>query len=120
MAWTQKEKIADDVAVTAGWFYSDDVELTLEKTAIVQVTAAWPGSTTDDLLIYVFSTLDETSENWDTATLVTVTSLVPATNPGAVSVSVSGVYRFRLGFFRDGATDTITTNAYMRIYEKGA
>lgn len=120
MAWTQKEQIATAVSVTGTAGNSDEVTLTLEKTAVIQVVGDFPGGPTDDLEISVLTTLDDATETWDTAVYGSVVTLSKLTDPGSVTITVSGVYRFKLLFARSGSTDTITVNAYMRIYEKGA
>jgi len=64
------------------------------------------GSLTDDIIISFYSTLDDTSEDWDEKPFMTIVVAPDSTNAEDISVLVSGVYSFRIGFLSSGATDT--------------
>lgn len=113
MSWTNKTQIVDAVSVSGVEVYSDAVTLNPGELAVVQVDANFTGSPTDDLLIKVYGTLDDSSENWDD-TPVYQFAVDKDTDPNAVTFNVSCLYKFRLGLIRDGSTDTIVVDAYYR------
>ena len=114
MSWYDKTKIADDLSVAGVEKFSDSVTVKSDETVHVQVQVAFGGVPTDDLLVRVYTTLDDTSESWDLVTHQDERTIDKATNPSRISFTVSGVYKFRLGFIRDGSTDTHTVNAWYR------
>lgn len=114
MSWTSKVKIADGLSVAGTELFSDAVTLKSDETAHIQIEADFPGSPTDDLKVRVYTTLDESTENWDDTTFATAETIANTTDPNAFSITVTGVYKFRLGFVRSGSTDTITVNAWYR------
>ena len=112
MSWTTKVQIAEDLSVGGTELFSDAVTLKSDETAHVQVKGDFPVTPADNLEIRVYTTQDATSEVWDTTSFSDVVTLVNTTDPGYISVTVTGCYKFRLGFVRTGTTDTITVNAY--------
>ena len=114
MAWGSDTQIENAASVAGTELFSDKVSLNPGELAHVQVIGNSNG-TTDSLVISVYSTLDVSSENWDTVPLFQFTLDCTDGNDNDVSFSVSGVYAFRCGWVRDGSTDTITTNAYARV-----
>jgi hypothetical protein len=70
--------------------------------------------TTDNLVVSVYTTLDDATENWDTVPLLSFELDCSDGNDNDISFIISGAYKFRLGFVRSGSTDTITTNAWQR------
>jgi hypothetical protein len=73
------------------------------------------GGTTDSLIISVYATLDDSSENYDTVPVFQFLLDCTDGNDNDVSFVVSGLYRFRIGFVRDGSTDTIATTCNYRL-----
>jgi len=114
MSWAAKTKIANALSVEGTELYSDAVTLKSDETAHVQITGDFPTVATDNLLIRVYTTLDASSETFDTTSVITELTLSKDTDPGAISFSINGVYKFRLGLIRSGSTDTITANAWVR------
>lgn len=114
MAWTTKAQIAEDLSVAGTELFSDAVLLKSDETAHIQVKADFPAGPTDNLEVRVYTTLDASTETWDTMTFATAETVANTTDPGYFSFSVSGVYKFRVGFKRTGATDTIVVNAWYR------
>lgn len=114
MSWVDKTKIADDLSVAGVEKYSDAVTLRSDETAHIQISVAFGGVPTDDLLVRVYTTLDASTETWDLTTFSTEQTVDKGTNPNVISITVTGVYKFRLGFIRDGAADTHTVNAWYR------
>lgn len=113
MAWTSKTQIATTLSVAGTELFSSAVTLTPGELTHIQVVGN-SGGTTDSLVISIYTTLDDTSENWDTVPIFTFTLDCTDGNDNDVSIPLSGIYRFRIGFVRDGSTDTITTNAWTR------
>jgi len=113
MAWTSKTQIENAAAVAGTELFSDIVVLNPGELTHVQVVGN-SGGTTDSLVISIYTTLDDSTENWDTVPIHTFTLDCTDGNDNDVSIPLSGIYRFRIGFVRDGSTDTITTNAWER------
>lgn len=113
MSWGNKTQIMSDVAVAGTEQFSGVVLLTPGETAHVEVEADFPAGPTDELVVALYGTLDDSAENWDD-TPITKFNISNTPDPNKVSFVVSGVYKFRLGCVRSGSTDTITTNAYYR------
>ena len=113
MTWGSKNQIATSLSVAGTELFSSALSLNPGESADIQVIGNSNG-TTDSLVISVYTTLDASTENWDTVPLFSFVLDCTDGNDNDVSFLVTGVYRFRIGFVRDGSTDTITTNAYER------
>jgi hypothetical protein len=113
MSWASKTQIATSVSVAGTEQYSSAFSLNSGETAHVQVKGDFPATPTDDLLIKVYGTLDDSSEEWDKAPIMQF-RLDKGTDPNVVSFLLQGFYKARLGFIRSGSTDTITTDAWIR------
>ncbi|HQM37584.1 MAG TPA: hypothetical protein PLN64_01550 [Candidatus Bipolaricaulis anaerobius] len=113
MAWGDKTTIIDAASVTTETF-STAFTLNPGETAHVQVDANFPSTPTDSLVVNVYSTLDASSENWDDSPVYQF-MLSKAIDPHSLSFLVFGLYKVRLGVFRDGTTDTITVSAWYRV-----
>lgn len=113
MAWGSKTQIENAAAVEGTELFSDIVSLNPGESALIQVVGN-SGGTTDSLIISVYATLDDSSENWDTVAIFKFELDCTDGNDNDVSFIVSGLYRSRLGFVRNGSTDTITTDAWER------
>lgn len=113
MAWGNKNQIATSASVAGTELFSSAVTLTPGELAHCEVEANPPATPTDDLLVRVYGTLDAATENWDDTPIFEF-AIDKDTDPNKVSFIVSGLYKFRLGFIRDGTTDTIVTDAWER------
>ena len=113
MACGSKTQIENAASVAGTELFSDAVTLTPGELSDIQVIGNSSG-TTDSLEIKAYGTLDASSENWDTVPFFSFVLDCTDGNDNDVSFQVSGKYKFRLGFVRDGSTDTITTNAWSR------
>jgi len=113
MAWGSKTQIENAASVAGTELYSDVMTLNPGELAHIQVVGNSNG-TTDSLEIKVYTTLDDSTQNWDTVPLISLLLDCTDGNDNDVSFLVSGVYSFYIGWVRDGATDTITTNAWVR------
>ena len=113
MAWGTKTQIANALSVAGTELFSDSVTLNPGELADIQIVGN-SGGTTDNLNIALYSTLDDSSENWDTVAFYSFQLVCTNGNDNDVSITVSGKYKFRIGFVRSGSTDTIATNAWVR------
>lgn len=112
MAWSSKTSATQLTSITTEQFFSfggsSRVDLDPGESAHFQVEVNFPASPTDDAIVAVYGTLDESSEVYD---LIPVIEFVidKAADPNRVSFLVDGVKGFRVGVRRSGTTDTITT-----------
>jgi hypothetical protein len=117
MSWSAKTKIIDAATVNATPAYSSKVLLKSDEVGHVQVACAFPAEAIDSLLVYVQTTLDETSEVWDTVSFVPVGDVIIGVYPNATrygSFNISGCYAFRIMCARDGTTNALTVSAWVR------
>ena len=108
MAWSSDTSATQLTSITTEQFFDATPTLNPGERAHVQIEVDFPSTPTDDAIISFYGTLDASSETWDTLPFDSRT-LDNDTDPGAVSVVVEGVYKFRVGVQRTGSTDTITS-----------
>lgn len=109
MAWGSKTNSTQLTSITnTEQFFSQTPTLNPGEVAHVQVDVDFVGSPTDNMIISVYTTLDDSSENWDDTPFM-IFELDNDTDPNAVSFLVHGVYKFRVGVKASGATDTHTS-----------
>jgi len=116
MSWeSSKTLIADGLTIDSEtvYEYSNAVALNPAELAHIQITGD-SGGTTDNLRIDVFTTIDASAENWDTVPITSVELNCVSGDPESISIPISGVYKFRLGFLRVGSTDTIVVDANVK------
>ena len=113
MAWGSKTQIASGLSVAGTELFSSAVTLNPGELVHIQIVGN-SGGTTDNLDIAIYTTLDDSTENWDTVPLTPLQLDCTDGNDNDISIPLSGIYRFRIGFVRSGSTDTITTNAWYR------
>lgn len=123
MAWGAKTQIATAIAVNNTTdadsqfpsFATDGVALNPGELAQIQIVATFPATTTNDLAYRVVTTLDDAAEVWDEITHIPGSIGRAASATIERTVTVTGVYKFRLEFRKVGtAAETITVNAYVR------
>lgn len=119
MAWGSDTAATQLTSITTEQFFSfggsTKVSLNPGEEAVVQVSADFPGSPTDHLVVSIYATLDATSEVWDIEPLMTFL-LGNNADPNRCSFVVGSVYAFRIGVKRSGVTDTITSaDASLRL-----
>ena len=73
------------------------------------------GTVTDAVEIRIYTTLDDSSEDWDEHAWQAFSVLPTAITEQDYSFLVSGVYKFRVGILSAGATDTYTVNGQYRV-----
>ena len=113
MPWTAKTQRATNLAVVGTELFSNPVTLNPGELSDIQIIANSSG-TTDNLTITVYTTLDDATENWDTVGIISFPLDCTDGNDNDISLILSGIYRYRIGFIRTGSTDTITTNMFTR------
>jgi len=107
VGWGSKDPATQITSITSEQFFDDAPQLAANEEAHVEVIVNFPASPTDDALVSVYGTLDDSSEDWDDTPLLQFT-VSNDIDPNKVSFVVSSVYKFRVGIQRDGSTDTIT------------
>lgn len=73
------------------------------------------GSVTDDLLVAIYTTLDDSSAVWDDVAFMSFAHTPAGIALERVAFIVSGVYHFRIGVLSSGATDTYGAGGDYRI-----
>lgn len=108
MAWSSKTSATQLTSITTEQFFSTLVTLNPGESADCQVDVNFPVTPTDQGVVSVYSTLDDSSENWDDTPFLSfqVSNLI---DPNSVSFTVTGIYKFRVGVKRSGTTDTLAT-----------
>jgi hypothetical protein len=113
MGWGSKVQIeiAADVAGTE--LFSDTVTLNSGELSQIQIKAN-SGGTTDSLVISIYASLDDDVATIDTVPTFSFVLDCTNGNDNIVSFFVSGPFAYRVGYVRDGSTDTIVTDAWVR------
>lgn len=113
MAWgtkTSATQITSIVGTEQFFSFGGSQLITLNpgESAHVQVSATWPGSPVDDLIVSVYATEDTSSPTYD-LTPYQQFRLSRSPSPNVASFVVSDVRAFRIGVVRSGSTTTITS-----------
>jgi hypothetical protein len=108
MAWAAKNSSTQLTSITTEQFFDDLVTLNPREAAHCQVDVNFPATPTDNAIVSVYTTLDASSENWDDTPIAQFV-VDKGTDPNAVSFTIIGVYKFRVGVKRSGSTDTIAS-----------
>lgn len=108
MAWQDKQTATQLTSITTEQFFDQTPSLNPRELCHVQIEIDFPASPTDDAVVSLYGTLDDSSENWDDTPFRQL-AISKDTDPNAVSFTVGGVYKFRVGVKRSGTTDTITS-----------
>lgn len=115
MGWGTKTNILSDASIDSTDDYSSAITLNPGEIAHVEVKAKnkTSSSLTDDAVVSVYTTLDDSSEDWDTEAIFSQ-SVTGSSNYLKISFVLSGIYKARLGVKSDGATDNFTASANYR------
>lgn len=118
MAWGTKTAFTDQTAINNSVEeFLEGVTLNPRELAHVQVKIdnEHASAVTDSLQMSVYTTLDDSSETWDTQPFMQFT-IKPATiNAEYFAFTVMGVRRFRIGGLSTGATNTYTMGGSYRL-----
>jgi len=105
MAWGAKTTATQLTAITTEQFFDQAPTLNPRESAHCQIQVDFPATPTDDAVISVYGSLDGTA--WS-ATPLMVLVLDKDVDPNSIDFLVTGVYQFRVGMKRSGATDRRT------------
>ena len=108
MAWGSKTSATQLTSITTEQFFDATPQLNPQEQVHCEVEVDFPTTPTDDAVVSIYGTLDESSENWDDTPLMAFT-IDKGTDPNKMSWTMSGLYKFRVGVKRSGSTDTLTT-----------
>lgn len=108
MAWGSKQTATQITSITTEQFFSETITLNPGELVHLQFTADFPASPTDHAVFSVYSTLDDSTENWDTTPIAQV-QVSNNSDPSDASYILRGIYKVRVGVKRSGSTDTITS-----------
>lgn len=115
MTWGAKTSATQLTGInTTEQFFDAIVGLAPVDSVHIQIGATGTPGGTDGLDISVYSTLDDTTEEWDTVAVTTM-QLTTESTLEDVSIILSGIYRFRVGVVSAGATDTQVADMSYRI-----
>lgn len=104
-------------AAVTGGDVSNVITLNPGETCVAEIEYDPPATPTDDLIVAIQATLDDSSENWDDEPFMTF--VVPRTpDPCKRTIIVSGLYKFRFVFYMTGTTDTTGTVTTLSQYRK--
>jgi hypothetical protein len=114
-----------DTAFTSATAINNTVEEFLEDVALnprelchvqLEVDNEHASTVTDDLIVSVYTTLDDTAEVWDDFPLLRFTVTPSGVAVERIAFVVGpGIFKFRIGGLSSGATDTYTMGGDYRI-----
>ena len=92
------------------------ISLNPRELAHIQLTVdnEHASTVTDALEVRVYTTLDDSSEEWDETPFMAFTVEPATVSAEQFSFIVAGVYKFRCGFLSAGATDTYSVSGQYR------
>jgi hypothetical protein len=108
MAWQSKVNATQLTSITTEQFFNQVITLNPGEMAHVQISADFPATPTDDLIVAVYATLDDSSETWSIQPVMEF-SISRTPDPNRTAFLLSGFYKCRIGVRRSGTTDTITS-----------
>ena len=108
MAWGAKVNATQLTSITTEQFFDQAPTLTPGELLHCEVEYNPVPTPTDNLVVSIYGTLDAATENWDDTPLFQL-EIDNGIDPNKVSFTLSGIYKFRIGVKRSGATDTITS-----------
>jgi len=114
VAWGSDTSATQLTSVSTEQTFDAEPQLDPNEFAHVQIIGNSSG-TTDNLEVKVYSTLDDTSENWDTEPIIEFTIDCTDGNDNDRSFIVQNVYKFQVGVQRSGSTDTFTADMNYRV-----
>jgi len=106
MPWNAEQNATQLVSITTEQFFDKKPILNPGETCQVEIDCDFPGSPTDNLVVSVYATLD--GSNFDIVPLFSQ-EIDNGDDPSRITLTLSGIYGFRIGVSRSGTTDTITS-----------
>lgn len=116
MAWGSDTAATQLTSVTTEQFFDVTPSVPVGGYVHCQVIGNSSG-TTDNMVIAVYSTLDDSTENWDTVPAFEFELDCTDGNDNDVSFTVHDLYKFRVGVRRadNGSTDSFTADMSYRV-----
>ena len=118
MAWGTKQSFSDQTAInnTVEEFLAA-VTLNPRELAHVQlkIDNEHASAVTDALTVSVYTTLDDSSETWDSTPFMQFTHKPATVSAEYVAFTVMGVRKFRIGGLSAGGTNTYTMGGSYRL-----
>jgi hypothetical protein len=108
MAWGSDTASTQLTTITTEQFFSQTPQLNPGETAHCQVAVDFPTTPTDNAIVSVYATLDDSSEDWDEIPYMSFV-IDNSEDTSDVSFLVSGVYKFRVGVKQDTGTTNLTS-----------
>lgn len=108
MAWGAKTDVTQLTSITTEQFFDQVPVSTPGELFHIEVEANFPASPTDNLIVALYGTLDDSSQNFDDTPFLEF-EIANDNDPNKASFLISGIYSFRIGVRRSGSTDTITS-----------
>ena len=117
MSWSAKTQISNAVTVDSTTLQDASTAVTLNpgESAHVQVYCDFGTTPTGHMEVHVFTTLDDSSENWDTTAYGLPYTILNSIDQNYVSFVMRAVYKFRLMYKNSAGT---TSNAVSAWYRK--
>ncbi len=108
IGWGDKIGATQLTSITTEQFFNIEQQMAVNQIAHIEVTVDFPSTPTDNALIKVYHSLDDSTIVWDDQPFLEFT-IDKDTDPNKVSFTTPpGIYRWRVGVQRDGTTDTFT------------
>lgn len=115
MAWGSKDTSTQLTSVSATeQYFDDEIALGVNAYADIKVKVNH-GGTTDDAIVSVYGTLDDSSETWDGEALLSRYVSQGTLDNVWFALRVAGIYRFRVGVKSTGGTDTHAADLSYRV-----
>ena len=115
--WGSLQDLGSLTSLTTTEQFFTEIDLSSDPTqwAHAEVEYDPPSSPTDKLIVSVYTSLDDSGENWDDQPIMSfVIDNTP--DPNKRSFTLADFYKYRIGVKMDGATDTTgTVNAAYRV-----
>lgn len=118
VTWGTKTSLGSQTAInntTEEFLNTVDLSAALQAHVQLEVDNEHASAVTDAVIVNVYTTLDDSSEDWDERPFMAFRVLPTSINAEDVSFVVSGVYRFRIGLLSAGATNTYTVGGNYRL-----
>lgn len=115
MAWGSKTQISNVVNVNSTTLQDASTAVTLLPKEIVHVQVqSVTTAATSTLLVHVQTTLDDTTETWDTMSYGAPIQVPSTTTASLLSFTIQGIYKFRLIYNLVTGTQQTNVSAWYR------
>src|SRR5688500_3332641 len=115
MAWGSKTQISSAVVVNSTTKQDASTAATLNPGEVAHVQVDADLTAGSSLLVYVQTTLDDSTENWDDSGQPWLILDPVTADPNAGSFLITGYYRFRLIYALNTGANSATVSAWYRV-----